>query len=279
MHEQHANARENGFFDTLRMLQRRKIIISIPILLGAVIGWAITAGQVATYQSSAVIMLDARKVEVINIDSVVSRLPQDNAVLRSELDLISSRMLAGRVVDQLNLTQDHYLQSSRTQAPPWVKPLRDLRTNMAGWFPSGARILDEVLPEPVAMLTAPTRDQAIDHIISGVRVSNDGRSYTIIVSFTSLDPQHSARIANAVAEQYLNLQTEMKSDATSQANKWLSQRLNELQEAVETSERAIESYRQKEGLFEAGGELLDTNRLSTLNQRRDEVRLRRLEAE
>jgi capsular exopolysaccharide synthesis family protein len=279
MHEQHANSREHGFSDTLRMLHRRKIIISIPILLGAAIGWTITTGQESTYQSSAVMMLDARKVEVINIDSVVSRLPQDNAVLRSELDLISSRMLAGRVVDQLNLTQDHYLWRPQTQVPAWVKPMRDLQANMAGWFPSGARILDAVLPEPAATPTAPTRDQAIDHVISGARVSNDGRSYTIIVSFTSFDPQHSARIANAIAEQYLNLQTEMKSDATRQANKWLSQRLSELQEAVETSEQAIEDYRQKEGLFVAGGELLDTNRLSTLNQRRDEVRLRRLEAE
>jgi uncharacterized protein involved in exopolysaccharide biosynthesis len=120
MHEQHANSREHGFFDTLRMLHRRKIIISIPILLGAAIGWTITTGQESTYQSSAVMMLDARKVEVINIDSVVSRLPQDNAVLRSELDLISSHMLAGRVVDQLNLTQDHYLWRPRTQVPAWV---------------------------------------------------------------------------------------------------------------------------------------------------------------
>src|SRR3954463_8792009 len=135
MHEQHANSREHGFSDALRMLHRRKIIISIPILLGAAIGWTITTGQESTYQSSAVMMLDARKVEVINIDSVVSRLPQDNAVLRSELDLISSRMLAGRVVDQLNLTQDRYLWRPRTHVPAWVKPMRDLQANMAGWFP------------------------------------------------------------------------------------------------------------------------------------------------
>jgi capsular exopolysaccharide synthesis family protein len=279
MRDIHSKPRENDFFDILRMLRRRKLIISIPILLGAAIGWAATLGQQATFQASAMVMLDTRKVEVINIDSVVSRLPQDNSVLRSEMDLISSRLLAGRIVDQMNLTQDPYLIGLRNQVPPWVRLLRDIQAVVAGPYPEGARLFDRVLPEPAAALTTPTRDEAVDHILSGLRVSNDGRSYTIIVSFTSHNPEYSARIANAVSETYFTLQMEMKSDATRQVNKWLSQRLIELRQALEASERAIQEYRQKEGLIESGGAPLDAGRLGMLNQRRDEIRVRRLEAE
>src|SRR5690349_9778405 len=182
MREQHTSKRERDFFDVLRMLYRRKIIIVLPILLGAAIGWAVAAGQSPTYQASAVMVLDTRKIQVINLDSVVSRLPQDNAVLRSELDLISSRLLAERVVDRLNLMADPYLRVPRESLPLWVRPLRSVRSILSDWFPLGARTIDAILPKPAAMRDAPTRAEAIDHVLSGLRVSNDGRSYTIVVS-------------------------------------------------------------------------------------------------
>ena len=104
-------------------------------------------------------------------------------------------------------------------------------------------------------------------------------SYTILIKFSSHDPKHSALIANAVAEQYLDRQTEIKADATRQANLWLNRRLGELRNALENSEQAIEDFRQEEGLFESKGELLDANRLAKLNERFDEVRVQRLESE
>ncbi|MBP2300868.1 GumC family protein [Azospirillum picis] len=279
MAESYASSKDGGVFDILGMLRRRKIVIALPILLGAATGWVATRNQIATYQASAVVMVDTRKIEVININSVMSHLPQDNTVLRSELDLISSRLLAGRIVDRLDLMHDPHLLAERTQAPPWAAALHDLQAVLADRVPEGGRLLAAVLPEPAAALAAPTRDQAIDHVLAGLRVSNDGRSYTIIISFSSPDPSYATLVANSVAEQYLVLQTEMKSIATRQANAWLSQRLGELRQSLEASEQAVEEYRQKEGLFETEGKLIDTNRLAALIQRRDEARLRRLEAE
>ncbi len=279
MGESYLESKESGVFDVLGMLRRRKFIIAIPILLGATIGWMATWNQITSYQASAVVMVDTRKVEVININSVMSHLPQDNTVLRSELDLISSRLLAGRIVDRLDLMHDPHLISDRTQAPPWVTALRYLQAALAGRFPQASHLLTAALPAPAAAPAAPTRDQTIDHLLSGLRVSNDGRSYTIVISFTSPDPSYAARVANTVAEEYLVLQTEMKSTATRQANAWLGQRLGELRQTLETSEQAVEAYRQKEGLFETEGKLIDASRLATLSQRRDEARLRRLGAE
>lgn len=279
MGESYLESKESSVFDVLGMLRRRKLVIAIPILLGATIGWVATWNQTKSYQANAVVMVDTRKVEVININSVMSHLPQDNTVLRSELDLISSRLLAGRIVDRLDLMHDPHLLSDRTQSPPWVTALRDLQAALAGSVPQAGRLLAAALPAPAAAPAAPTRDQAIDHLLSGLRVSNDGRSYTIVISFTSPDPSYAARVANTVAEEYLVLQTEMKSTATRQANAWLGQRLGELRQTLEASEQAVEAYRQKEGLFETEGKLIDTSRLASLTQRRDEARLRRLGAE
>ena len=279
MGEGYSGSKESSVFDILGMLRRRKLVIAIPILLGAATGWVATRNQPMSYQANTMVMVDTRKVEVININSVMSHLPQDNTVLRSELDLISSRLLAGRIVDRLDLTHDPHLLSDRIQTPPWVTVARDLQAALASRLPQAGRLLAAVLPAPVAAPAEPTRDQAIDHLLSGLRVSNDGRSYTIVISFTSPDPVYAARVANTVAKEYLVLQTEMKSNATRQANAWLSQRLGELRQALEVSEQAVETYRQKEGLFETEGKLIDTSRLTALVQRRDEARLRRLGAE
>lgn len=276
-----ANSKESTFFDILGMLRRRKFAIAIPILVGAAVGAALTRNEVATYQANVMLMIATRKVEIININSVMSHLPQDNLVLRSELDLISSRLLAGRIVDRLDLTHDPHLLKALGDSAAWAKPLAELSTILVATFPAAGHLVATALPasEPNPAPAVPTRDEAIEHVLSNLRVSNDGRSYTIVVSFTSPDPRFAARIANAVAEQYLVLQTEMKSEATLQANTWLSSRLNELRQALEASEQAVEDYRQKEGLFESGGEPLDAGRLAALTQQRDEVRLHRVEAE
>ena len=149
MHAQHKDDQGRDFFDILGMLYRRKIVIAFPILLSVAIGWVIAAGQPPIYQANAIMVLDTRKTQVINIDSVLSRLPQEDAVLRSELDLISSSVLAEQVVDRLNLVEDPdllmkdaFLPTRYVKVPPWVHPLRSLETSLRDRFPPGAKLID-----------------------------------------------------------------------------------------------------------------------------------------
>lgn len=67
------------------------------------------------------------------------------------------------------------------------------------------------------------------------------------MSFESTDPQKAADIANAVIfDEYLIDQLEAKYEVIARANKWLSERLNELRKQVETTEKAVEDFRQKQ---------------------------------
>src|SRR5262245_8570718 len=52
------------------------------------------------------IMLDGRKTRVTDIESVVSSMPADTAVIRSEIDVIRSRAVIDRVIDQLGMMND-----------------------------------------------------------------------------------------------------------------------------------------------------------------------------
>src|SRR5215469_9347484 len=95
----------NGVRDVVRFVNRHKIIILLPMVLVAGAAWLIASATQPRFVAKAVLALDARKVQVVEHE-IVSRLPQENAALRTELDVIGSRSAAEGVVDRLALTSD-----------------------------------------------------------------------------------------------------------------------------------------------------------------------------
>ena len=93
--------------------------------------------------------------------------------------------------------------------------------------------------------------QVVEHLLSNFSTDNDGRSYTIKVSFTASDPEVAAEIVNAIVDQYLYDQLQAKREATRAANDWLVERLNELSEEVRNAELAVRRYREEHGLIES----------------------------
>ena len=106
----------------LAFLARRKWCIAVPVVLAAVGCWLVATSLPPVFSARAVLVLDTRDFEVVQIDTVVSRLPRDDATLRSQLDLITSRSMAERVVDRLDLTQTSWQVSQ--SGTPWLKGLR-----------------------------------------------------------------------------------------------------------------------------------------------------------
>src|SRR6185437_2816787 len=58
------------------------------------------------YSASAVVMLDQRKNNVADASSVLSELPTDAASVQNQIQILTSRDLALRVVDKLGLEND-----------------------------------------------------------------------------------------------------------------------------------------------------------------------------
>jgi Mrp family chromosome partitioning ATPase/capsular polysaccharide biosynthesis protein len=113
-----------------------------------------------------------------------------------------------------------------------------------------------------------------------LKVSNDGRSLTILISFSSESPQTAARIANALAENYLDDQVRTKARETMRATDWLGEKLIKIRGDLEISEAAVDDFRRKFGLLEmTKGGTIPAERLHTLNQQLADARLERTRAE
>jgi capsular exopolysaccharide synthesis family protein len=64
----------------------------------------------------------------------------------------------------------------------------------------------------------------------------------VTISFTSPDPQFSARVANAWAENFIQTNLERKIQATSYGRNLLQRQLSQLKERLDTSQRALVDY-------------------------------------
>src|SRR6516164_7787143 len=94
-----------GIRDVARFLNRNKVIILLPMVLFAGAAWLIASYTPPRFVARAVLAPDARKVQIVEHE-IVSRLPQENAALRTELDVIGSRSAADEVADRPSLTSD-----------------------------------------------------------------------------------------------------------------------------------------------------------------------------
>jgi uncharacterized protein involved in exopolysaccharide biosynthesis len=92
------------------------------------------------------------------------------------------------------------------------------------------------------------------------------------------DPEKSARIANAVAQAYLDEQTAARADAARRAAVSVSSRLSELRERVRQAEEQVVRYKQQHNIVGPSGRLVDDQQLTELNNQLTTAKARTAEA-
>jgi polysaccharide biosynthesis transport protein len=266
----------NGVRDFVHFVNRHKIIILLPMVLIAGAAWLIASATPPRFVAHAVLALDARKVQIVEHE-IVSRLPQENAALRTELDVIGSRSAAEEVADRLALTSDTEVLNEVGEVDSlWQNLACDAQQALPSWF----RWIAEICPAPASStMSTLSRSQVADWIVGNLKVSNDGRSLTIGVNFTSESPALAERIANGVAETYLDDQVRTKAASTVKARDWLHEQLNNMRRELEISEAAVDDFRRQSGLNETTGATLPSQRLAELNQQLVAARSDRARAE
>jgi uncharacterized protein involved in exopolysaccharide biosynthesis len=78
-------------------------------------------------------------------------------------------------------------------------------------------------------------------------------SFVIDLSVTSSDPAKSARLANAIADTYIQTRIEMNNGVVRQATTDLSAQLASLEKAVEDGDRAVQAYKAEHNIVDVGG--------------------------
>ncbi len=217
-------------------LVRRWILIAAT---GAVVfALAFTAFmlQPPQYQATAMLMVNAGQDQVLPDQMTVGRDAAPPAqIVDSQLEVLRSSMLAGRLVDTLGLIND----------PEWNTNLDD----------PDAPAANDQSPAATAY-RAEMRQDVIDNVNGAIDVRRRGLTFAAEVGVTSQSPERAAEMANRLVELFQQYQLESRIESAARANTWLSARLETLRTDVQAKEAAVENYRAQTGLVSTQGQLL-----------------------
>jgi exopolysaccharide transport family protein len=232
----------------LRLFAAVALVVFVAVLL-------YTLQATPRYTAAAQVMLDARTEQVTDMSAVLSGLPADSSpVVDTEVEVLRSRSLATRVVNQLKLDND-----------PYFNPYLQQANGPASWLPWAKKAVTPT--ETVSPIEQQRRrERIVDRVLSGLKVRRSGMTYLIVVEYTHTRPEQAARLANAFADLYLTEQLEAKFDATAKANEWLDTRVRELRDQLQEAESAVQQYKIANNLLSAEGATLTEQEISGLNQ-------------
>jgi exopolysaccharide transport family protein len=263
--------------ELLRRIWRRRVVLAGSIVTLLIVTIIVTSQMTARYTAVSKVMLDPRRTQTVNIEAVVSGLPQDIETLESEMEVLNSRALADRVVTKLRL--DRNAEFNDTLKPKGLLAMLSPRV----WLPDD--VLDFLAPRRHAQefsaseTEALERARTVENLLDRVKVTLVGRSRVMEIAAVSEDPKLASEIANAFADLYIVEQLEAKFEATRRATEWLNERLSSLRTRVEISERAVEDFRRTHGLIEGKGVTAASQQISELNSQIILARTKRAEAE
>ncbi|MCW5733934.1 MAG: polysaccharide biosynthesis tyrosine autokinase [Enhydrobacter sp.] len=276
----------NELWEWLRLLNRRKALIIGAGLLAVALMALIIAQATPMYKASSRIMLDTRTFKVMSTEAALSGVDTLNlGAIQSELEVIQSEFLIGRVVDRLGLASNPEFNGTK---PPGfldssLAPIRELwHSGIASLLSPPQPPASQASPAPRAARTDdsdPRRRAAIATVASHLSVTLLGRTFVILITVESTDGTMSARIANAIAEVYLADQVDNKNEANRRATEWLEERLAELRRNLQVSEDAVANFRREKGLAGSPEGVVSAQTLSDLNTRYINAKTRRIEKE
>ncbi|MGE3627318.1 MAG: GumC family protein, partial [Hyphomicrobiales bacterium] len=236
----------------LSILRRHARLILATLAIAVLAAVAYRAAVAPQYTASATILVDPREQRVLGTKAVIEGIGQDAAFVESQVGLIQSSALSAHVVDKLKLTEDAEFAQG------------NVLSRLVGLLRDGGATGDPMHDAQVL------RNETIERFREHLSVRRRGLTYVLDVQFNSADPDKAARIANAIADAYIEDQIAMKTGATAGASRWLGNRIDELRQRVGASERAVAAYKEEHNIVEFSdaqtGDTLNKRQIESLNQ-------------
>lgn len=253
--------------------RRRWYVLVFGLLVGLVLGIAYAATSTRVYTSSVHISVGSSASETTRELSGVSGETLDEKKIVTEIQVLQSEQIAARVVDDLNLTENEaFLSNPESGISRSISAVKSVLSSLLNVVLSLSKEDVPTLQLGETELDARAKQGAIARLRGGMQVSQIQRSRVLQVSYTSISPQLSARISNAIANAYIEDQLASKYEATQRATNWLKERSDQLRVQSGLLDKAVETFRRDNNLIGVGGDLLSDTELEILNRQVADIR-------
>jgi len=268
--------------DLLQIFLRRKWILIWSIVLITTLSAAISLVLTPRYTAILEIYFEADNPAVVDFEAALTGQPQDAAAILSEIQVLKSRRLARRVIDKLSLDQDPEFNPA-LMPEGLAQRLKGFVTGLFEKIPFLREDLDTQDGNQWNLTEQQRRsmemERVVDKFVKQLGVEQVGASRVASVSFEAESPVIAANGVNSLAEYYLVERLESRFENARRASTWLAERVQELREQVETSEKLVEDYRKKHNLLQGAQTSLVTEQISDLNAQLTDAKIQLAEAE
>jgi len=241
-----------GLRETYSLLRRHKYFIILFVLVcSLLLGLAISSMR-NSYTATAALVLERNDTPILEAVTELQGEVRDRSAMETEMDIITSRIFAGRVVDAMNLVEHPWFNTylATVNEPPGL--FARLRAALGLGGSGGGKL------PPLSV----QRDRAISMLLSRMSVTRTGESLAVSVHVRSPDPELSATIANTVANTYVEWSSGLKKEAMTDAVNFLRERAAQVAARIAQNERKITE-------FSRANELASDARDDILRQRID----------
>jgi uncharacterized protein involved in exopolysaccharide biosynthesis/Mrp family chromosome partitioning ATPase len=187
--------------------------------------------------------------------------PFDERMIQSQVSVLTSRDLALRVIQLLNLQER--------------EEFKGLKDGNIGALKSILVALG-FAPDP-RLMTA--EERALLHYYDGLSVYQVPESSVIALEFSGRDAATAAELLNTLTSQYVAETAETRLKPTMRAREWLAQQIADLRGKVTASEQTVEQYRSQAGLLKGETSTLNNQDLTELNRQITAAETARTDAE
>lgn len=241
---------------------QRRLVVVLVTLLAAVAALLVTMTIDPRYKGEARLLITAR--EPVYTAESGQRQPAepnfDELSVASQVEILKSSDLIKTVAEELDLASlPEFDSAANTSLVSEVLIGFGLKASPLD-TPPGERVLKNF------------REKLDVYVVPSSRI--------VAIEFSSEDPALAARVANAMADAYLEFNAGLKIENNSNASAWLAPEIDNLRQKVRESEEKIARYRADKGLLQVSDtETIAAKQLSDISAELSRVRGERADAE
>lgn len=248
------------------LLRRRWQIATVFLLAGIALGLAYAATSTRIYQATASISLDTADAADIRQRTGIEDMPLTESQVTTELELLRSEAIAEKVVENLGLQDnDLFLTSPETGLSRLRALVSEVISTVRSTVLPRPQVVPELPPSPED-LEERRFNRAVSVLRGNMTVSRVNLSRIVTIRFRALSPDLAARVANGIAEVYINDQLESKYESSERAASWLQERADQLRAEVAQLDNEIERFRLENDLVGLEGRALSDADLERIDR-------------
>jgi exopolysaccharide transport family protein len=242
--------------------RRRWWIILPTLLLTAVVIFTVYSIS-PRFMSSVTLVLEPQEQKLLEIEEVLASDFLDSESLYTEVEVMRSRRIAKRVIDQLGLMDDPEFNASLREDSVLGGALKNsvaktnnfLNSTFGISLSGGDRQSNAVIE----------RENVISNFSDNLTVRLRPDTRVLVVEVSAGTAEKAALIADTVAETYITDMLDSSYEATLKANQWLAGKVAELQGDVAGAEQAVERFRREASLLQGQQGTLLAEQVSSVN--------------